>query len=68
MVHVNMFGTGRTLQAAIWAACGMAFILFGTIFPSFYGLCGHPISSNNLQATTKASSPASSRTKTSWNT
>ncbi|KAL3482529.1 general substrate transporter [Aspergillus californicus] len=29
MVKLNMFGTGRTLQAAIWAACGMAFILFG---------------------------------------
>ncbi|KAF4264532.1 hypothetical protein KXX35_008421 [Aspergillus fumigatus] len=29
MVKINMFGTGFTLQAAIWAACGMAFILFG---------------------------------------
>ncbi|KAE8336660.1 hypothetical protein BDV24DRAFT_168091 [Aspergillus arachidicola] len=29
MVKLNMFGTGFTLQAAIWAACGMAFILFG---------------------------------------
>ncbi|KAE8378424.1 general substrate transporter [Aspergillus bertholletiae] len=29
MVQVNLFGTGFTLQAAIWAACGMAFILFG---------------------------------------
>ncbi|KAB8237297.1 putative MFS sugar transporter [Aspergillus alliaceus] len=29
MVKVNIFGTGFTLQAAIWAACGMAFILFG---------------------------------------
>ncbi|RAH66960.1 putative MFS sugar transporter [Aspergillus aculeatinus CBS 121060] len=29
MVQINMFGTGFTLQAAIWAACGMAFILFG---------------------------------------
>ncbi|KAL4775156.1 general substrate transporter [Aspergillus nidulans var. acristatus] len=29
MVQVNMFGTGRSLQAAIWTACGMAFILFG---------------------------------------
>ncbi|KAL4810200.1 general substrate transporter [Aspergillus unguis] len=29
MVQINMFGTGRTLQAAIWTACGMAFILFG---------------------------------------
>jgi MFS family permease len=29
MVKVNLFGTGFTLQAAIWAACGMAFILFG---------------------------------------
>ncbi|KAL2800933.1 general substrate transporter [Aspergillus keveii] len=29
MAKLNMFGTGRTLQAAIWAACGMAFILFG---------------------------------------
>ncbi|KAL4901314.1 hypothetical protein BDW74DRAFT_170247 [Aspergillus multicolor] len=29
MVQINMFGTGRSLQAAIWAACGMAFILFG---------------------------------------
>ncbi|KAL5332976.1 general substrate transporter [Aspergillus crustosus] len=29
MVQINMFGTGRPLQAAIWTACGMAFILFG---------------------------------------
>ncbi|KAL4765583.1 putative MFS sugar transporter [Aspergillus foveolatus] len=29
MVQVNMFGRGRSLQAAIWTACGMAFILFG---------------------------------------
>ncbi|EAW24067.1 putative MFS sugar transporter [Aspergillus fischeri NRRL 181] len=29
MAKINMFGTGFTLQAAIWAACGMAFILFG---------------------------------------
>lgn len=29
MVKLNIFGTGFTLQAAIWAACGMAFILFG---------------------------------------
>ncbi|GAB1193659.1 hypothetical protein APSETT444_002880 [Aspergillus pseudonomiae] len=29
MVKLNVFGTGFTLQAAIWAACGMAFILFG---------------------------------------
>ncbi|KAL4992052.1 general substrate transporter [Aspergillus falconensis] len=29
MVQINMFGTGRSLQAAIWTACGMAFILFG---------------------------------------
>ncbi|KAH1977743.1 hypothetical protein LV164_004608 [Aspergillus fumigatus] len=29
MVKIKMFGTGFTLQAAIWAACGMAFILFG---------------------------------------
>lgn len=32
MVKINMFGTGFTLQAAIWAACGMAFILFGKVF------------------------------------
>ncbi|THC91260.1 hypothetical protein EYZ11_009279 [Aspergillus tanneri] len=29
MVKINIFGTGVILQAAIWAACGMAFILFG---------------------------------------
>ncbi|KAL2860809.1 uncharacterized protein BJX67DRAFT_386310 [Aspergillus lucknowensis] len=29
MVKLNLFGTGRSLQAAIWTACGMAFILFG---------------------------------------
>ncbi|KKK13841.1 hypothetical protein ARAM_003560, partial [Aspergillus rambellii] len=29
MVQINMFGAGHTLQAAIWCACGMAFILFG---------------------------------------
>ncbi|KAH1552958.1 hypothetical protein KXX57_007324 [Aspergillus fumigatus] len=29
MVKIKMFGTGFTLQAAVWAACGMAFILFG---------------------------------------
>ncbi|GIJ85560.1 hypothetical protein Asppvi_004419 [Aspergillus pseudoviridinutans] len=29
MVKIKMFGTGFTLQAAIWVACGMAFILFG---------------------------------------
>ncbi|RAL10822.1 putative MFS sugar transporter [Aspergillus homomorphus CBS 101889] len=29
MVKLNMFGTGFALQAAIWSACGMAFILFG---------------------------------------
>ncbi|XRM37515.1 hypothetical protein ABZX51_000983 [Aspergillus tubingensis] len=29
MPKFNLFGTGFALQAAIWAACGMAFILFG---------------------------------------
>jgi len=29
MVKVDVFGTGFALQAAIWMACGMAFILFG---------------------------------------
>ncbi|ODM16298.1 hypothetical protein SI65_08297 [Aspergillus cristatus] len=29
MVKVDVFGTGFALQAAIWVACGMAFILFG---------------------------------------
>ncbi|GLA08492.1 hypothetical protein AnigIFM60653_010026 [Aspergillus niger] len=29
MPKLNLFGTGFVLQAAIWAACGMAFILFG---------------------------------------
>ncbi|RLL99967.1 hypothetical protein CFD26_107062 [Aspergillus turcosus] len=29
MVKINLFGTGFTLKAAIWTACGMAFILFG---------------------------------------
>ncbi|KAF7595596.1 hypothetical protein BBP40_005342 [Aspergillus hancockii] len=29
MAKLDLFGTGFTLQAAIWAACGMAFILFG---------------------------------------
>ncbi|OOF90233.1 hypothetical protein ASPCADRAFT_157188 [Aspergillus carbonarius ITEM 5010] len=28
-MKLNLFGTGVPLQAAIWCACGMAFILFG---------------------------------------
>ncbi|KAL5364669.1 hypothetical protein BJX96DRAFT_188018 [Aspergillus floccosus] len=32
MVKLNMFGTGFTLQAAIFCACSMAFILFGMIY------------------------------------
>jgi MFS family permease len=41
MAKLNIFGTGRTLQAAIWAACGMAFILFGMDppFPIAHKLC-----------------------------
>lgn len=31
MVKVDVFGTGVMLQAAIWVACGMAFILFGEL-------------------------------------
>lgn len=31
MVKIDVFGTGFALQAAIWVACGMAFILFGDV-------------------------------------
>ncbi|KAF9889637.1 hypothetical protein FE257_007145 [Aspergillus nanangensis] len=51
MVKFDLFGTGFVLQAAIWAACGMAFILFGYdqgVFSGivenedFLGTMGHP--------------------------
>ncbi|KAL4893233.1 putative MFS sugar transporter [Aspergillus ambiguus] len=51
MVKVNVFPPGFALQAAIWVACGMAFILFGYdqgVFSGivenedFLGTMGHP--------------------------
>lgn len=35
MPTINVFGTGASLQAAIWTACSMAFLLFGNSLACF---------------------------------
>jgi hypothetical protein len=39
MVKVDIFRPGFVLQAAIWTACGMAFILFGTRIDCVVRMC-----------------------------
>lgn len=62
MVKLNVYGRGRLLRMAIMFTCQLAFIFFGESL--FYPVFGY--GSHTVQAMTRACSPVSWATRTSW--